>query len=404
MFLAKSLTLPCGALLSNRFAKSAMSEAMSSKDHGPSKSLITAYQKWSEGQCGLLITGNVMIDSSALGEPRNVVIEDERHLQALTSWALAATNLSQIWVQLNHPGKQSPAFLSPQPVAPSPLPLEGSLKSAFKTPRALRDEEILEIIKKFERSASIVKKAGFSGVQIHGAHGYLVSQFLSPKHNQRTDRWGGSLDNRLRFIIEVYRSIRREVGNSFPVSIKLNSSDFQKGGFGEDDSLVLATLLCEEGIDLIEISGGNYEKPVMMGIHSSTNEREAYFASFSQKMREKSSAPIMLTGGFRSARAMEDALMHGVCDVIGLARPLALDAKLPAKILKGDLNYRSCVKTITTGISFLDRLSMLNITWYEHQIARLGRGKRPDANLSPFVSILKTFAGLGFDAFKKRRA
>lgn len=404
MILSSSLQLPCGDILNNRFAKSAMSEILGSISHGPTPELIQAYAKWVEGQCGLLITGNVMVDKNALGEPKNVVIEDDTHIKDLKKWAATANEQSKIWVQLNHPGKQSPSFLSSHPVAPSAIPLSGSLRAAFNTPRALNSDEIKSIIQRFAHSSEIVKKAGFSGVQIHGAHGYLVSQFLSPKHNQRSDEWGGNLENRMRFGIEVYRAIRAKVGASFPVSIKLNSSDFQKGGFTEEESLIFVKTLASEGIDLIEISGGNYERPAMMGIKHTTQSREAYFAAFANQVRTSVSTPIMLTGGFRTAKAMEQAIKDGICDLVGLARPLALDPELPKKIIMGDLSYTSPVHALTTGFSFIDKISMLNITWYEQQIARLGKGKKPNAKLHPLLSIIRTFCDMGLSAFRARRA
>ncbi len=401
MLLSQSLRLPCGALLKNRFAKSAMSEALGTPDHEPSSRLIRAYQRWAEGETGLIITGNVMIDRTALGEPKNVVLEDERHFDSFQKWSRTAEDC-HLWVQLNHPGKQSPSFLSPLPVAPSAVPLEGTLKSAFNTPRALRSDEIWDIVERFATASNILKKTGFTGVQIHGAHGYLVSQFLSPKHNRRTDEWGGTFEKRSKFVLEIYRAIRKNVGPQFPIGIKLNSSDFQVGGFSEEESLSLIQQLSSEGMDLVEISGGSYERPMMMGNTKST--REAYFINFADSIRSQTKVPLMLTGGFRSAKFMEQTLHEHSCDLIGLARPLALDPDLPKKILSGDLDYKSAVHSLSTGFKSLDALSMLNITWYEQQIAYLGRGIEPNPKLNPYLSILKTFSEIGFSTFRKRRA
>ncbi|MCC4821109.1 NADH oxidase, partial [Vibrio lentus] len=153
-------------------------------------------------------------DRGALGEPKNVVLDEHSDLSVFREWAKAGTqNGSQIWMQLNHPGKQIPKFLCDSPVAPSAISLERGLEKGFNTPRALTETEIIAIIDKFALSAKLAKQAGFTGVQIHGAHGYLVSQFLSSRHNQRQDKWGGSLENRLRFVFEVYRAIRKEVGD-----------------------------------------------------------------------------------------------------------------------------------------------------------------------------------------------
>lgn len=197
-------------------------------------SIVNLYRRWSRGGAGLLMTGNVMIDRNALGEPGNIVIEDERDLPMLKRWAQAGTQVNtELWMQINHPGKQSPKSLSKQPVAPSAIPLSGGIEGAFNPPRALTEEEILDLIKRFVNTARIAKKAGFTGVQIHAAHGYLINQFLSPHHNQRNDQWGGNAENRMRFLMEVYREMRRQVGENFPIAIKLNSADFQRGGFTE---------------------------------------------------------------------------------------------------------------------------------------------------------------------------
>lgn len=406
MYLSKALTLPCGQTLKNRFGKSAMSEILGTYEHAPSPSLARAYKRWSEGDCGLLITGNVMVDRKALGEPKNVVVEDERHLSELQQWAhVAKKHDVKMWVQINHPGKQSPGFLSSEPVAPSAIPLDGFIKAGFNNPRALTSDEVWMLVERFATTARIVKKAGFDGVQVHGAHGYLVSQFLSPRHNVREDEWGGSTEKRAKFALEIYKAIRREVGPSFPVSIKLNSSDFQKGGFEQGESLAIIQALCLEGIDLVEISGGSYERPAMMGSRkASTEKREAYFSDFAQKIRAQTKVPLMLTGGFRTAKAMEAALESDICDLVGLARPLALDPDLPKKILSGDMNYKSSVGFVSTGIKALDAMSILNITWYEQQIAYLGRGQEPNAKLNPYLSILKTFSSIGMATFRKRRA
>ena len=264
--LSNPFTLTNGQVIKNRLFKSAMSEQLGDKQHNPTSGLATLYQRWAKGGIGLSMTGNVMVDRTALGEPKNVVLDEQSDLTLFTEWANAGKqNDSHIWMQLNHPGKQIPKFLCADPVAPSAISLSRGLEKSFNTPRSLTDNEIHEIINKFVTSAKLAKQAGFTGVQIHGAHGYLVSQFLSSRHNQRDDKWGGSLENRLRFVLEVYRAIRKEVGDTFPVGIKLNSADFMKGGFTEEESMQVVQALSENGIDLIEISGGTYESPSMMG-------------------------------------------------------------------------------------------------------------------------------------------
>jgi len=234
--LQSSFQLPDGTVLQNRIAKSAMSENLGTRAHAPTQTLINAYRIWAKAQPGLLITGNVMIDSKAIGEARNVVVENQQHLPLLKQWASVVKETGvHLWSQINHPGRQAFGNINKMVYAPSAIPVKVKGASAlFKTPQALSEKQIINIIERFGNTAKILKEAGFTGVQIHGAHGYLVSQFLSPLSNIRKDDWGGSLENRARFVLAVYQNIRSKVGADFPVSIKINSADFQRGGFTEE--------------------------------------------------------------------------------------------------------------------------------------------------------------------------
>ncbi len=402
--IALPLPLARGAEVKNRIFKSAMSEQLGDKDHNPGKELAKLYRAWADGGVGIAVTGNVMVDRGALGEPKNVVLDEESDMERFTAWADAGrVNGTHLWMQLNHPGKQSPKFLSAAPVAPSAVPLDVGIDSVFNLPRELTDEEILIIIDRFARGAGLARKAGFTGVQIHCAHGYLLSQFLSPRHNCRTDRWGGSLENRMRVLVEVYRAIRKEVGESFPVGLKLNSADFSKGGFTFEDSMRVAKTMEQEGIDLIEISGGTYESPNMTGHGSRPGAKEAYFIEYAEKVRVEVSAPLVVTGGFRSGGAMEDALAAGVTDMIGVARPLAVDPDFPNKLL-ADPTCSCKLTRPTTGVAFLDQVAMLDITWYESQLYRIGTGKKANPNLSAWSAVMQAFWRMGAHAFKQRRA
>lgn len=404
--LGSSFTLKNGHEIKNRLFKSAMSEQLGLRDHNPKPGLAKLYGRWADGGIGLSMTGNIMIDRGALGEPKNVVLDEQSDLTEFKKWATAGKkNGSHIWTQLNHPGKQIPNFIVDVPVAPSAIALTRGLEKGFNKPRALLEEEILVIIKKFATSAKLAKDAGFTGVQIHGAHGYLVSQFLSPRHNQRDDQWGGSLENRMRFVLSIYNAIREQVGADFPIGIKLNSADFMKGGFTEEDSMQVVKTLADAGIDLIEISGGSYENPSMMGSDAkkSTVQREAYFLDYAEKVRSLVDTPLVVTGGFRSAKAMQEALDSGATDFIGIARTTCVDPDFPNKLI-ADVNYKHQLKVLTTGKPAIDKMAMLEITWYEAQLARMAKGKKPKANLSEWGVFFGTLFNAGIYAFRKRRA
>jgi len=388
--LQQAFTLPCGVEVPNRIVKSAMSENNADKDKGPSKSILQLYERWGRGGAGILMTGNVMIDRRALGEPHNVVVEDERHLTELAEWAERAQyNGSQLWMQINHPGRQAPN-INKEVVSPSDVQLP-MMKKIFKKPRPLKEEEILDLIERFGNTAAIAQKAGFAGVQIHGAHGYLVSQFLSTRTNLRTDRWGGILENRARFVIEVYRNMRKKVGPDFPVGIKINSADFQRGAFTEEESLQVIDLLSAEGIDMIEVSGGTYERSAMMGLvkKESTQKREAYFADFIVKARSRTQVPLMLTGGFRTREVMAEAIENDELDFVGMARPFAINPDIALDFFEDRVQSIEA-GNIKTGIKFIDRSGILDINWYAEQMRRMGRGKEPKPNLSPWWVLLKS--------------
>ena len=404
--LGASFTLKNGQTIKNRLFKSAMSEQLGTKAHDPKPGLAKLYGRWAEGGIGLSMTGNVMVDRGALGEPKNVVLDEKSDLTEFKNWAQAGKkNGSHIWTQLNHPGKQIPNFIVDVPVAPSAIALTRGLEKGFNKPRALTEDEILVIIQKFATAAKLSKQAGFTGVQIHGAHGYLVSQFLSPRHNQRDDQWGGSLENRMRFVLSIYHAIRKEVGEDFPIGIKLNSADFMKGGFTEEDSMQVVKTLADVGIDLIEISGGTYENPSMMGSDAkkSTIAREAYFLEYAEKVRALVDTPLVVTGGFRSSKAMQAALDTGATDFIGIARTTAVDPDFPNKLI-ADENHQQQLKKLTTGKPAIDKMAMLDITWYEAQLARMANGKKPKPNLSEWGVFFGTLLNAGIYAFRKRRA
>jgi 2,4-dienoyl-CoA reductase-like NADH-dependent reductase (Old Yellow Enzyme family) len=405
------LPLPCGQVLPNRIMKAALSEALADKHNSPDARLERLYTSWSHGGYGLIVTGNVMVDRRQLGEPGNIVIEDERNLDALSRWAKATKDAGvPIWVQLNHPGRQSnPLALGHTPVAPSPVAL--NFPGAV-TPRELTSGEIQDIIERFATAAAVCETAGFDGVQIHGAHGYLVAQFLSPLANHRSDEWGGDPQRRMRFVLEVVRRIRARVSPGFAVGIKLNSADFQRGGFSEAESRGVLAALAREGIDLIEVSGGSYEQPAMMGkAAESTRAREAYFLEYARTVRELvGDIPLAVTGGFRSRAAMAEAVNSGECDVIGLGRPTATMTDAADVILSGRAEALS-THQVRAGMrrvlgKFVDLKSLdglLEISWHADQLHRVGAGLTPDLNRGRIATAVAMLRRNGTASFGRKR-
>lgn len=406
-----SLTLPNGQVLPNRIMKAALSESLGTRKNAPDERLERLYSTWSRGGYGLLITGNIMVDRTQLGEPGNIVVEDERDLDALARWTKATHDGGvPIWAQINHPGRQSnPLAIGHKPVAPSPVAV--NLPGAA-TPRELTEAEIEDIIERFAATAAVCETAGFDGVQVHGAHGYLVTQFLSPKTNLRTDAWGGDAERRMRFVLEVVRRIRSRVSPGFAVSIKLNSADFQRGGFSEDESQGVVAQLAQEGLDLIEISGGSYESPAMMGTEAdSTRSREAYFLEYARTVRGLvGEVPLAVTGGFRSRGAMESAVYDGECDVVGIGRPTATTTDAADAILSGradrltayDLQYG--MRRLLGKVADLKALDgVLNLGWHNDQLHRIAAGLEPDTERGRLAATISSLRKNGRASFLPKR-
>ncbi len=410
---AESLALPCGAVLANRLAKAAMTEGLADPGGRATPELARLYGLWADGGSGLLITGNVQIDRDHLERPGNVIIhgpQDAAALAGLRAMADAGKRGGgHIWMQISHAGRQTQVTVNPYPKAPSAVAV-GLPGKQFGLPEALTEQEILDLIERFGVAAEAAKDTGYTGVQIHAAHGYLLSQFLSPRANVRSDQWGGSLENRARMLMAVVARVRAGVGPEFPIGVKLNSADFQKGGFAFEDSVIVAGWLQDAGVDLLEISGGSYEQPAMMDIagmqapdmppqKASTTAREAYFVDFAKTMRASLTMPLMVTGGFRTRRAMNMALSQGAADVIGLGRPLCVDTAGPAKLLAGadELDrWESKLKLLPPWLSFVGGLKMMRAVegfavtyWYYAQLDALGRTGKPNIGISPFGALLR---------------
>lgn len=381
----------------NKMIKGAMSEALANQAGQPNHLHLGLYEAWAKGGLGCAITGNVMVDFRAKNEPGVVVIENERDLESLKQWAAIGKKHGMVQlVQLSHPGRQCPKGLNKETVAPSAVPFSPALAMSFGTPRALREDEILDIIQRFATSAAICEKAGFEGVQLHGAHGYLISQFLSPLTNKRQDQWGGSAENRMRFLLEIYKVVRAATSDQFIISVKLNSADFQRGGISEEDVIATFKAIDAAGIDLIEISGGSYEAPAMAGVKqekrkASTIAREAYFLEFAEKIREHVQCKLMVTGGFRTVAGMNAALESGACDFIGMARPFAVEPDVTNRLIAGQ-DVRYAVDKIKTGISMIDKMAIMEVIWYAAQFKDIAEGQQPNPKLSPlkvFFNYLK---------------
>lgn len=382
------LMLPNGSSIPNRLAKAAMEENMADLEHAPSKHLMRLYQAWADGGVGLIITGNVMVDNRAMTGPGGVVLEDDTHLDKFKHWAkIARSQGAQVWLQINHPGRQMQSNLGQETWAPSAIPLDlGKLSDRFGTPLEMTPEMIAEVVQRFARTAQLGEQAGFTGVEIHAAHGYLLSQFLSPLSNQRTDQWGGSLENRARIVIDIVKAVRTVVSPSFAVAVKLNSADFQRGGFSAEDAQQVVKMLNELAVDLVELSGGSYEAPAMQGQarDGRTLAREAYFLEFAQEIRKVANMPIMVTGGIRRQQVAQQVVESGV-DMVGIATALAIEPHLP-NAWKSGQHHAPALKPINWKNKALG--SLANMATVKFQLNKLSQGKAPNPNVSPFWALV----------------
>ena len=416
LIMNSSFTLPCGQVIKNRICKAAMTERIAKGNNLAHQGHINLYQKWAEGNIGILLTGNVMIDRSNMEGPANVVIDDNNykdHMDELKSWSSVGTaNNTQLWMQISHAGRQTPGEINSSPSAPSDVQLKIPGRS-YGIPKPMSEEEIVNIIDRFIFTAKIARETGFTGVQFHSAHGYLLSEFLSPDINTRDDAWGGSLENRTRLHLEIIKKCRAEVGQDFPISMKLNSADFQKGGFTENESIEVAKILEYAGLDLLEISGGTYEQPKLIGAdhisinperseirRESTIAREAYFLEYADQIRKAVSMPLMVTGGFRTKEGIENALRSNICQIVGVGRPLCADPLCIKKMIDGELEILPSVeKTLSLGPWLLSSSSPIKLiqvinafgamAWCYQQIKRMADGLMPNNDQKLFNALRK---------------
>ena len=414
--LKDNLMLPCGVQIKNRICKAAMTERIALSDNYTNQRHLNLYKKWAEGDIGILLTGNVQVDKNHLEGPANVCIEEETYVEQLPllrKWAEEGTkDNTHLWMQISHAGRQTPGEINLSPKAPSSVQLKIPGRN-YGVPSALTTEEIQEIIKKFTFVAKIARETGFTGIQIHSAHGYLLSEFLSPDINLREDEWGGTVENRSRIHVEIIKNIRREVGEDFPISVKMNSADFQKGGFSPDDSIQVAKIIEAAGVDNIEISGGTYEQPRLLGLDNvsinpdrsevrkeSTIAREAYFLEYAEKIKKNIQIPLMVTGGFRTKQGMESAVKSGACEIVGVGRPLCANPYAIKDMFDGKIEQLPIYeKTLSLGPWILSPSSPFRLiqalnafgaqAWFYQQIKRMGNNKLPDLNLGLFSAFIK---------------
>ncbi len=382
-------TLPCGATLPNRLAKAAMEENMAAIGQLPGTTIFHLYEQWAKGGTGLLITGNVMVDGRAMTGPGGIVLDKTSDLAPFKTWAqISQNNASQIWMQINHPGRQVYAAMGGDVLSPSDVALDlGKHSHLFSQPRAMTTQDIEQLIQRFVDTALQAERAGFDGIQIHAAHGYLISQFLSPLTNKREDDFGGSIENRMRLLIAIIKAVRAQVAPSFAVSVKLNSADFQLGGFDADDAKAVVIAMNNLAIDLVELSGGSYESPAMQGTTADgrTLKREAYFLDFAKEIAQVATMPIMTTGGVRRLAVAEEVLAQGI-DVVGMGTALAMNPSLP-----NDWKRDNKLSAYDPSVRWKDKTlsAIATMAVIKRQLQRMGKGKPPKTKASPLFSLIR---------------
>ncbi|MFE7463897.1 NADH:flavin oxidoreductase/NADH oxidase family protein [Streptomyces sp. NPDC057499] len=391
------LPLRSGQVLHNRIAKAAMEENLAGDGQLPDQRLFALYRRWAAGGTGLLITGNVMVHAEALTGPAGVVLDDAAPLEPFIEWARAGrSGGGSIWMQINHPGRQVQANMPGVVWGPSDVGVDlGRHSSRFGRPSAMTAEQIGATVTRFAVTARRAEEAGFDGVEIHAAHGYLLSQFLSPLVNTRTDAWGGSLENRARMLLDVVRAVREAVSPSFAVAVKLNSADFQRGGFDADDARRVIAMLEPLGVDLVELSGGSYESPAMSGrsADARTRAREAYFLDLAEDLVGTSPIPLMLTGGVTRRVTAEQVLDSGVA-VVGMGTALAVTPDLPDRWKEGrEADGR--LRPVTWSDKTL--ASAAGMALVRHQMRRLAHGSGPRPGTHPARAMV-------CDQLRQRRA
>lgn len=371
--LERPLTLPCGVTLRNRLIKSAMSDSLGDGAGNPTKAQLRLYERWAEGGVALSLVGEVQGTSRYPEKPGNLVLVPDADLDAMQELATRGlANGAHIWPQLGHAGALSHLPIS-QPKGPSALDVEG-LKC-----EGMSLEDIHELPGQYARTAKLAQQTGFSGVQIHAGHGFLFSQFLSPLFNRRKDGYGGSIEGRFRVIGEVIEAVRKIVGVSFPIGIKINSTDKLVGGLSEDDAIDVVRMLERTSIDLIDISGGTYF-PGAVSSSDRTSSSGPYYIDFSRRAKKVTSIPLMVTGGFATREQAVDAINGNYADAVSLARAMVLNPSLVNTWLSdkgGDPEFPEFDKPPRGGVT----------AWYTMRLTALGEDNEHQFDLNPAAAL-----------------
>ena len=381
--------LPSGKTVKNRLVKAAMEENLAENHQVPGQMLFNLYDAWARGGVGMILTGNVMVDHLAMTGPGGVALEKDTDLAPFETLASKARqNDTLVVMQINHPGRQVFKKMGGKVLSPSNIPLNmGKHSAMFGQPKAMTNEEIQDLIARFTTTATQAQKAGFDGIQVHAAHGYLIAQFLSPLTNKRDDEWGGDINSRAKLLLDIVKGIRLACGDEFIVSVKLNSADFQRGGFDIDDAAQVIALLGELKVDFVELSGGSYEAPAMQGrtADGRTLAREAYFLEFAEKIARDAKMPIMTTGGVRRLRVANKVIDSGV-ELVGMASALASVPDLP-NVWQVQPDVVGHIPVVNWKDKTLSGLATMSLV--KQDLRRLGRGKSPKLNASPLLALIK---------------
>jgi 2,4-dienoyl-CoA reductase-like NADH-dependent reductase (Old Yellow Enzyme family) len=331
-----------GMELKNRFVRSATYEAMAGLDGTAKDPLLNCMAQLAKGDVGLVITGHAHVTLEGQAGPRQLGIYSDEMIDGLKKVASAVQkNCGVVAVQLAHAGMRAIGKDAHAPLGPSDV-VEAGIKKAS----AMTADDIKRTVQAFGDAAQRAVSAGFDAVEIHAAHGYLLSQFLSPYYNQRKDDYGGSLENRSKLLVEVYQEIRQRVGKSFPILIKINSEDFLEGGFTVEEMISVSKMLEDLGMDAIEMSGGTFESGKLIpsrGGTSKSEDREVYYRAAAQGFKQQIKIPLILVGGFLSYSIAQEVIASGAADYVALARPLIREPGLVKRWGAGDLKKATCI-------------------------------------------------------------